>query len=166
MRPTLSSSASKMMTRSFRKLFGNSDDLSWQELKDIERRRRAILRRTDLPFYRILTFWDGTTLQVLCLDPLMWCCIALYIAVRFQARSGLPDYVADIASVDIGVIGAFLSFFLVFFVNQSYNRYETLYGFSMSCEGRTFDVASICRATLPRANGLRLIRFMNATVCL
>lgn len=99
------------------------------------------------------------------MDPLMWFCIALYIGVRFGARSGLPDYVADIASVDIGVIGAFLSFFLVFFVNQSYNRYETFYGFSMSCEGRTFDVASICRATLPRANGLRLIRYMNATVC-
>ena len=72
-------------------------------------------------------------------------------------RIGIPDYVADIGSGDIGVVGGFTSFFLVFYVNQSNTRYFSLY------KGRIFDVASIAATNLPRNVATRLIRYMNAT---
>ena len=51
-----------------------------------------------------------------------------------------------------------------FYVNTSYKRFDTLYQTSMGCEGRIFDAAALAKANLPRANALRLIRYMNAVV--
>jgi uncharacterized membrane protein YbhN (UPF0104 family) len=153
----------KGVAKSVKRLI-HDDAYTWKELQTIEKRRRAILLRTELPSWRILMFWDGTCLRVLATDPLMWFTMLVYITVRVQARVGMPDYVSDISAGDIGVIGAFLSFFLVFFVVQSNNRFTALYNASMGCKGRIFDVASLCRAILPREHGLRLVRYMNAAV--
>ena len=67
--------------------FGDSDPHSWDELRAIEARRRAILKRVEMPFWRILGYWDGTCLKVLVTDALMWISISLYIAVRIVAPS-------------------------------------------------------------------------------
>jgi hypothetical protein len=60
------------------------------------------------------------------------------------------------------VLGGFLSFFLVFYVNQNHKRYFDLYEDSMACKGRIFDVASLAVTTLPYAQAHRLVRYMNA----
>lgn len=160
------SSVTKSLTNTAKKLMGSEDELSFEKLKRIEQRRRAILKRNDLKFYQILSFWDGTCLKVLAFDPLMWFTMSIYVAVRIQARVGLPDYVSEIAGANIGVIGAFLSFFLVFFVVNANTRFNTLYGYSMSCKGSIFSVASICKSSFPTANAQRLVRYMNAAVCM
>lgn len=143
---------------------GNGPQRNWEELKVIEKKRREILRRSELPLVRILLFWDGTCLRVLFQDPLVWFTMSIYIAIRIQARLGLSSKVANISTSDIGIIGGFLSFFLVFFVVQSNTRFNMMYDKSMCCEGRILDIATLAKATLPRENGLRLIRYLNAAV--
>jgi hypothetical protein len=138
--------------------------LPWSELKSIEARRRDILKRSELPFYKILFFWDGTCLKALGSAPLLWITLAIYIFCRVQIRMGdnVPGFMRDLGDTDIDVIGGFLSFFLVIYVNQSNLRFNEMYKLSMACSGKIFDVAQSVAVSLPHANALRLVRYLNA----
>lgn len=141
----------------------NDKEYTWKELESLEKRRRKILQQTEEPFWGILAHWDGTVLTLLLQDSLFWITVGIYIGIRIWARLGIPAYVADLGSGDIAVIGGFLSFFLVFYVNQSNSRYFGLYNKSMACKGRIFDTATIVVATLPKDVATRIIRYMNAS---
>jgi hypothetical protein len=70
---------------------------------------------------------------------------------------------ADLPPIkNLDILGSFLSFFLVFFASQSYNRFERQYACSMSCEGRIFDVCSVAQACLSPSEAHRLWRHINA----
>lgn len=144
----------------------NKDDsaVSWEKLQDIEEHRREILKRTDQPFWKILSYWDGTVLQTILYDSvLLWIVLGLYIFIRLQAHFyHLPGQVEDVELIDIAVLGGFLSFFLVFFASQNYTRFYNQYARSMACEGRIFDVATLAATYMPRAAAWRLVRYMNA----
>lgn len=141
-------------------------EYTWEQLVSIERRRRSILRRQGkFSFFRIVFFWDGTLLKMLATEPLMWVTMLTYIIVRvFAHLDTLPEALNDIAGADIGVIGVFLSFFLVLFVNDANTTVETIYGISMECKQRVIDVASLAKTTVPREYALRIVRYMNAAV--
>ena len=82
--------------QSFRKLASNISDLvhhnnpNWKKVQELEKRRRAILKKTDSSFFRMLLFWDGTVLQALITEPMLWITMIIYILVRVGARIGLP----------------------------------------------------------------------------
>ena len=90
--------------------------------------------------------------------------MAIYIAIRAHAR--IPDsepIVGEIlAGSDISILGGFLSFFLVLFVNQTYTRFLEMYEFSKACSGRIQDVAGLATTQFPMEDALTLIRHMNA----
>lgn len=94
-------------------LVGDKHELSWDELCAIEKRRRSVLKRTELPFFRILFFWDGTVLRLLVKDALMWITILIYVLMRIGARVGMPDFVSELGGADIGK----------FVVRQSFSLY-------------------------------------------
>ena len=65
------------------------------------------------------------------MDPLMWLTMTVYIGIRIAAHtSESPIDIEVLNNSDIGVLGAFLSFFLIFFVNQTNGRFLEMYGFS------------------------------------
>lgn len=98
-------------------------------------------------------------------EPLLWLTMLIYVIIRIGAHLNvLPVALNDIAGADIGVIGVFLSFFLVLFVNDANATVEKIYGLSMQCKARILDVAALAKTTLPRGNALRLVRYMNAVV--
>jgi predicted membrane chloride channel (bestrophin family) len=143
--------------------YGQSDDKRWEALQRIERRRRNILLRTEEPFWRTLMYWDGTVLSALKFDSLLWITIAIYVGVRCAARSGLPEFVSGLDSGRMAIVGGFLTFFMVFYVNQTNARFLALYGHSMACKGRIFDAATLARTCrMPHERALRLIRYLNA----
>jgi predicted membrane chloride channel (bestrophin family) len=74
----------------------------------------------------------------------------------------VPGFMRDLGDTDLDVIGGFLSFFLVIFVNQSNLRFNEMYKLSMSCTGKIYDVAQSVAVSLPHANALRLVRYLNA----
>ena len=98
-----------------------------KNLRPLKQNRREILKRNELPYFRMLLFWNGTILAALIEDPLMWICMLIYMLVRIGARFGLPDFVADLGGADISVISVFLSFFLVYYVGEANNRFDKLY---------------------------------------
>ncbi len=156
------SAASSTVKTAAKVISSAEKEYTWDELEAIETRRRAILKRSEEPFWGILAHWDGTVLPSIFTDSLFWITVGIYILIRVWARTGIPDYVVDLGSGDIAVIGGFLSFFLVFYVNQSNTRFFTLYNCSMACKGRIFDTATLVVATLPKEVGCRVVRYMNA----
>ena len=137
---------------------------TWERLNEIEAHRRNILKRTNLPFLKILGFWDGTCLQALSHDWLLWVTMLIYIMIRLQAHFAdkLAGFVADLGKTDINVIGGFLSFFLVLFVNQTNSRFWDMYQCSTKCTGKLLDVTSLINQSFPKAHAYRLVRYMNA----
>jgi len=132
------------------KAFGTSyHEYSWKELQSIEKRRRAILLQCEQSFWGILSHWDGTVLEILLHDSLLWITIFIYIGVRVWARFGIPSFVEDLGSGNITVIGSFISFFLVFYVNQSNSRYFALYG--ASCV-RLWVLRLLCQVLLTKTS--------------
>lgn len=141
----------------------NKQKIPFAELQELEFRRRKILRRTELPFWRILGYFEGTCLKAMAVDWLLWVSLIAYVGLRFCLRSdaiwlgnnGFGD-------TDVSVLGAFLSFFLILFVNQSNSRFHDMYKTAMQCPSRIFDIALIGAPALPKEGSSRLIRYLNA----
>jgi hypothetical protein len=90
--------------------------------------------------------------------------MAIYIGIRIFAN--VIDYVPTTVNLwegaNIGVLGGFLSFFLVLFVNQTNGRFLEMYGFNKACSGRIQDVAGLAKTQLPPEMADRLVRHFNA----
>jgi len=145
-------------------------DKRWAQLQDLEARRRAIHKRVEEPFWKMLLHWDGTVFRQITRDALFYITIGLYVGIRVHARQeSLPSYVDDLGNGQIALLGSFLTFFLVFWVNQNHKRYFGLYEQSMKCKGRIFDVATLAASRMnadptqmPKEVAYRLVRYMNA----
>jgi len=140
------------------------DRPDFKELKEIEKQRREILLRAELPFWRILMFWSGTCLKEIVSDTLVWTTIIIYVGIRIYAWvvTYVPDSVTLLQKTNVGILGGFLSFFLVLFVNQTNGRFLEMYGFSKACSGRIQDVAGLAKTQLPIEVADRLVRHFNA----
>ncbi len=139
----------------------------YKQLQRIETSRRSLLRKVESPAWRVMFNWKGTILPVIVTDVQLFINIALFIILRFYARtnSKLPDFLNGITAgvgENLKTIGGFLSFFLVFFVVQNNNRFNDMYQYCMKGKGEILSVASITRANLPRDPSLRIVRHLNA----
>eukprot|EP00977_Amphora_coffeiformis_P007409 scaffold1600_cov179-Amphora_coffeaeformis.AAC.24 len=130
----------------------------------IERTRRDILRRSEMPYGRILFAFEGTCLRGLSRDWLLWLTMSIFLIVRAEDwfLGALPSFAKQVSRLNIDVIGGFLSFFLVLFVNQSNARFQEMYKESMTMVKRIHDISSIVRHALPNAQAKRMVRYMNA----
>ena len=88
----------------------------------------------------LLLFWSGTCLKEVSTDLLVWLTLAVYIGIRVVANmiDYVPDSVALLEKTNVGILGGFLSFFLVLFVNQTNARFLEMYGFSKACVSLVF----------------------------
>mmetsp|Transcript_9954 Transcript_9954/g.14249 ORF Transcript_9954/g.14249 Transcript_9954/m.14249 type:complete len:398 (-) Transcript_9954:146-1339(-) len=143
---------------------GGRENLSFQELAEIEKERRQILLRSDLPFWRILLYFNGTSLKEIVTDSLVLTTLLIYVWIRVRAHTidYVPAAVAMLEKTNINILGGFLSFFLVLFVNQTNDRFLEMYGFSKACSGRIQDIAGVARTQLPPEVGQKLVRHFNA----
>ena len=140
---------------------------TYQELQRIESSRRSLLRKVELPAWRVMFNWKGTILPIIVTDVQLFVNITLFITLRIYARTNekLPDVLTGITAGvgdNLKTIGGFLSFFLVFFVVQNNNRFNDMYMYCMKGKGEILSIASIARANLPREPSLRLVRHLNA----
>lgn len=152
--------------KQIKKLVSRDNEHTWKELLKIEKKRREILKRSNLPMHKMLLYWRGTVLSALSKDPIFYLIMGIYVWTRLMSRYSdqVPEFVATLGGAPVEVVGGFLSFFLIFYVNTAYKRFDDLYRSSMACEGRIYGAAALARSSLPRAQGLRLIRYMNAVV--
>jgi len=137
------------------------------DLKTIESHRRSLLLRTEFPVWRIILCWSGTCLSQIAADTLIWVSLCAYIAIRIYANAinYVPDSAAALSgSNNIDILGGFLSFFLVLFVNQTNGRFLDMYGFSKACSGRIQDLTGLAKSHLPSALAERLVRWVQPYV--
>ena len=137
---------------------------TYEEISEIEQERREILKKVEWPFLKILTTFSGTCLRALAIDYLVWVTLFVFLGIRLQARSGdnVPAMADQLANTDIDIIGGFLSFFLVLFVNQTNARFFEMYKLSKKCAGQIQDVAGLVSSEFPKEDATRLVRYMNA----
>lgn len=137
---------------------------TFEELMKTQRLRSAVLLRAELPFYKIIMYWSGTCLKAISTDLLVYITMAIYIGIRIFANNinYIPESATLLEQTNIGILGGFLSFFLVLFVNQTNGRFLDMYGFAKACSGRIQDVAGLARVQLPADVAKRLVRHFNA----
>ena len=112
----------------------------------------------------LLTSFSVTCLKDISTNLLIWSTIAVYISMQIYANllGCVPDLVQLLEKTNIGVLGGFLSFFLVLFVNQTNGRFLDMYGFSKACSVRIQDVSRLAQTQLPTNLGKKLVRHFNA----
>ncbi len=121
-----------------------------------------------MPVWKLLLHTQGTCLKGLALDPLIYITMGLYIGLRVYARVSEGDAPLSASMLmnksDITVLGGFLSFFLVFFVNQTNTRFlemvRMIY-YQMQCN--VFCCVIPTNLTFPPQTSihrLKLIRFL------
>ena len=76
------------------------EDYRWEELQELDKRRRDILKRVEDPVLKTLLRYDGTVLQILGTDPLFWITMFIYIGIRCLAHydelpSNLDEFPVD-----------------------------------------------------------------------
>ncbi|CAB9513310.1 expressed unknown protein [Seminavis robusta] len=159
----LRSSSLNFVGKFVRANFGNVVDVEYrlEQLKGIENRRRRVLNQGDQPMWRILSSYDGTVMRILAYDALFWFSICIYVGIRIVSVWELPSYLNDLPADSITVLGGFVTFFLVFWVNQSHDRFFGLYDSSMGIKGSIFNCATLGAASLPPEKVARLVRYMN-----
>ena len=139
----------------------------YQSLQRIEAHRRLLLRKSEHPAWKIICNWHGTILPIIVADPFLWLNLLLYVLIRVMSSEDgrVADFLKGLLDSDpelLKTIGNFLSFFLVFFVVQNNTRFCEMYEFSMAAKGNILSCASIARANLPEADGLQIVRHLNA----
>jgi hypothetical protein len=111
------------------------DEAHWERIQRIEKKRLEIINWVEQPFWQTLLHWNGTVLKFLACDSLLWITMGIYIVLRIVSRLDLlPESLAGVTKGNIGVVGTFLTFFLVFYVNQNHKRFTELYNESMKCK--------------------------------
>lgn len=138
---------------------------TWDELKEIDERRRAILRRCENGLWRTLSNIDGSVLGFLLRDSLFWITILIFIMVRIQVRivpQQIPVFVEALGDGKLVIIGGFISLFVTMYVEWTFRRYGDQYQLSSICMGRIMDVASLANIYLPKHSAERIVRYLNA----
>ncbi len=82
--------------------------------------------------------------------------------MRAYSIDYVPAAVGMLEKTNVNILGGFLSFFLVLFVNQTNDRFLQMYGFSKACAGRIQDVAGLAKTQLPIEAADLLVRHFNA----
>jgi len=140
---------------------------SYKELRGIEKTRRSLLRQCEAPVLNIVCKWKGTCLRILVTDPLVWISFGIYVSLRvYYTVHDLPAFLVGFVAGSNGniiVIGAFMTFILAYYAKEGLNRFDNQYELCMSAKESVLDVASLARSHLPREQGLRIVRYMNAS---
>jgi len=142
------------------------DHLQYEQLIKEDKDRELVASYCEEPFWKIIFHFKGTVLRVIIEDILFWLTLATYFSIRIRFRM---DSEEDFTTADyenlsgnLVYVGGFLTFFLVFYVNQNHHRYFELHQDSMTLMGRVNDMATLVKAILPMERARRINRFMNA----
>jgi predicted membrane chloride channel (bestrophin family) len=143
--------------------------VSYDGLEKIEIQRRLLLKHTkSANAYVFILSFGATVLPSVFSDFLFWLAFAVYGVVRYLAWHN-KDIFAKLPIAllqQVSIVSGFLTFFLVFFSSQSYNRYFLQYNKLMLAKGSIFNLANLTSSHLPQYKALRLVRWLNTAFLL
>lgn len=139
--------------------------LTYEQLKEVEKTRRSLLtKQKHFNPFKVGISMVGTVFPRLLRSRLGWSMVVLYIILRVLLAEKVIIAGIDVPNINtavVSVIGGFMSFFLVFFLGQTYTRFTQQYDCSMRIEGRIFNLTYLARIALPPAEAWRLVRYIN-----
>lgn len=133
----------------------------------IENVRRGLLAKAkDFSSFALAYFvsdYRGTIIPQISFSPLFWFTAAVYVLIRILIRGDYVQYdqFPKIQFSFLGTAGGFLSFFLAFYANQAYVRFESQYNHSNVVIGKILNVCFLARPLLPAHELWRLVRYLN-----
>jgi len=153
----------------FHDLWGlvRQDHLEYDQLVKEDKDREKVASFCEEPFWKIIFHFKGTVLKVIFDDILFWLTLATFVSIRIRFRydptsDDLNEVNYENLSDNLVYVGGFLTFFLVFYVDQNHHRYFQLHHDSMALMGAVEDMATLAKAVLPMERARRMIRLMNA----
>jgi len=123
---TFSKSKKKMLLK--RTIFKVDEELSFDTLKEVELERRELLRavKSFNTFNIMFRHLSGTVLkQIFLYSIYSWLNILLFGILRYIVRSS-PSTLPPLNTTVVSILGAFISFFVIFYTNQMFSRYGTI----------------------------------------
>lgn len=133
----------------------------YEQTERMNDKRRKLLKRSNLTGIRIIFHWKYTLLVGIFLDSQLYLSLLAYGLGRYLKASALTT-LAPTTLTGVGILANLFSFLLVFYLTQSYSRFQAQYEIAMSIEGRIFDAIMHARATLTPEGAWRLFRHLNA----
>lgn len=144
----------------------NPFDYKLEDLQAIEKERRSLLTRVKrFSLISISTSFYGTILPDIVRSLFSWFNLVLYIAIRVVIKMDYLRIGVELPQINtslVSIVGSFMSFFLVFFVQQAYSRFCVQYDNSMRIEGRLLNLAFFARTNLEPVEAWRFVRYINA----
>eukprot|EP01036_Dinobryon_divergens_P030492 gene30492-39742_t len=142
-----------------------NDTHSHQELVEIELERRALLKAVKQFSTLNILFghFSGTVLfEVFFLSMDSWLNIIFFAICRWLIRS--ETYVLPMINPTIiSFVGAFISFFTIFYANQMFLRFTAQYDNSMKIEGKIINICLLSKSALhQRSDVWQMMRYANA----
>eukprot|EP01033_Poteriospumella_lacustris_P006036 gene6037-4332_t len=144
----------------------NPFDYKLEDLQALEKERRSLLTRVKrFSLISISTSFYGTILPDIARSLFSWFNLALYIGIRVVIKMDYLRIGVELPQINttlVSIVGSFMSFFLVFFVQQAYSRFCVQYDNSMRIEGRLLNLAFFARTNLEPLEAWRFVRYVNA----
>lgn len=114
------------------------------------------------PLLQIMGSFEGTVLPWAFSDLRLWLCVSVFTGVRVALRFGMSQSsLPHVNTTALGTIGGFLSFFIVFYLDQAYKRFTTQYEMAMDSKDQIFDICSVAAVWMTKVGGRRLWRHLN-----
>ena len=107
------------------------------------------------------------------LDWLVWLTILIFSSIRYIAHfqaDEMPAVLEHLGDTNLDILGGFLSFLLVIYVNQTNTRFFDMYALAKACAGRVQDVVGLVSTIYPtntsegQAAATRMLRYVNAAL--
>jgi len=144
----------------------DESEVTHDELRCIESTRRKLLDDSkSFTRLQIMTTFAGTVMPDLMCSRQAWSTFLLYVVLRILLENKVLEVGVDLPVLNtamISVVGGFMSFFLVFYLSQTYSRFMQQYDISKRMEGRIAHLSYLAKVALPPAEAWRLIRYANA----
>lgn len=135
--------------------------LSYEDLRDHINERKKFASRSYTSGFFVHLGYNGTIFKFVALDLQLWITIVIYILSRYFYL--FDNYKTPAIPLGpLSCIGGFVTFVLVFYTSQVYNRYLLVYDLSMQVVSRIVEAVLLAKALLPTENATRMFRHLNA----
>jgi hypothetical protein len=133
-------------------------ELVFQKLLRVDAKRMEISNYTQKSGFEILFKFAGTVWLNVLFQPLLYVTLAVYFVSRWKH---FDDYVLPSTGA-MGVLGALMSFLIVFFVQQSYTRYFAQQQTCVGCQTRLMDAVALSKGFISEEHQWKMWRYLNA----
>lgn len=144
----------------------SSMDISFEEIVAIEKSRKFIQQQSYwTSSLLIISRITGTIFPTLMLSVQFWISMATFLIIRtlILTKAVRATAFPSVSLDAVGIVGAIMSFFLVFFISEVLNRYQNQFRNSMTVQRLIIAILSYFRTESSMQDLHRVLRYLTAS---